>query len=147
MLSSHRRVLIMSALALTVAVIFVGLAVSYFLFRSSSSKLVSLGEGSNNQTINVYIGEEVKVSLNSTYWTFKGSSDSAILTQQGQAQTSLDPNVVRCIAGSGCGILSLSFKAERSGTAVISATRTTCGEALLCTTDAQKSYKVTIVIK
>jgi hypothetical protein len=93
------------------------------------------------RTVAVRKGETISVTLGSTYWQFDPSSDPAVLRAIGE------PVYVRgkCAVGEGCGTVTQAFQALNTGTAVISARRTSCGEALACQPD-QKSYTLTVTV-
>jgi len=50
-----------------------------------------------------------------------------------------------CVPGQGCGTVSATFAAASVGTAIISATREICGEALVCG-GTDRMYEVTIAV-
>jgi hypothetical protein len=50
-----------------------------------------------------------------------------------------------CVRGQGCGTVSVRYRAVAPGRAIVSAERTTCGEARLCL-PAERTYQVTIEI-
>jgi hypothetical protein len=143
---SNRHFFVMAAGALIIGLVLVSIAASFFIFSKTSSSAISLGEGSNNETIVIKQGDQVKVSLHSTYWTYQGSSNPTVLAPQGTVQTSVDPNVAKCLVGTGCGIVSLTFQGLKIGESVVSATRQSCGEVIICT-NSQKNFRVTIQVK
>jgi predicted secreted protein len=98
-------------------------------------------DAANGQTISIRLGHTLTVTLNSTYWTFNGSSNPSVLEQAGQPTY----EGTSCVPGGGCGTASIRFKALAPGTAVVSATRTTCGEALACGPD-QSRYSITVIV-
>jgi len=84
----------------------------------------------------------VTLVLHSTYWTIDGSSDRNVLSPEG-AQESHPASPGACLPGVGCGTVSERFGALRDGTARLTASRSTCGEALACRPD-QRTYSVTV---
>jgi hypothetical protein len=101
-----------------------------------------LDDRNNHGTVSVHVGQTVELTLASTYWTIGRPSGTALGALGAERKT---PNYTRpgCHGGSGCGTDVRDFRAVRTGTSGISATRTTCGEALRCT-DAQSRFFVTV---
>ena len=101
-----------------------------------------LDDRDNHGTVSVHVGQTVELTLASTYWTIGAPSGTALGAAGPERKT---PNYTRpgCHPGTGCGTDVRDFKAVRTGTSGISATRTTCGEALRCS-DAQSRFFVTV---
>ena len=91
-------------------------------------------------TVHLRVGERLRVILGSTYWSFKPSSNSRTLAQMGAVKV-----VPRagCVAGQGCGTVTALFRALAPGTAAVSASRVSCGEALRCS-KGNGSFSVTV---
>jgi hypothetical protein len=102
------------------------------------------GVAQNRLTIKVHVGDTVRVTLDSTEWTFSGSSDSAVLQQDGQQAVSPAPPGT-CFPGEGCGATSALFRAVNAGTATVDASRVSCGEARVCV-GAEGTYEVTVLV-
>jgi hypothetical protein len=82
--------------------------------------------------------------LGNTYWMIGASSDPTVLALvSGPTASGAAPSA--CLPGMGCGTVTAVFHALKPGQATISASRTTCGEALLCTGSAAV-YEVTIIV-
>lgn len=105
---------------------------------------VVLDEQANHTDVTVHVGSRVELLLHSDYWTIHGSSQPAVLEQNGPT-LQLPRTPPTCPPGVGCNPLETLFTALRPGTAVINASRTTCGEALLCLKD-QRTYTVTVTV-
>jgi len=101
---------------------------------------LTVTDADNGRTVAIASGGQVTVTLDSTYWTFGGSSNPAVLRQVGQPVTSPGS----CPPGVGCGRVSATFAAVGRGRADVTASRTSCGEALSCT-GGSGSYRVTVV--
>ncbi|HUW77866.1 MAG TPA: hypothetical protein VMV52_03845 [Candidatus Nanopelagicaceae bacterium] len=106
---------------------------------------------SNHSTVHVKLGSKLTLILNSTYWTVKPLRRSSSLRVAGNAIVktilpSPDAPVACRHAGSGCGTVTVHYKAKHLGTALVRATRVTCGEALLCAPD-QKTFSVRVKVK
>ncbi|GAA2129926.1 hypothetical protein GCM10009760_01740 [Kitasatospora kazusensis] len=106
---------------------------------------VTLDEQANNTTVTVKAGVTVRVDLHSTYWSAVTSSAPQLLEQTGRPTVVPSPTGPACRVGSGCGTVSTDFLAHGAGSAQLTATRTTCGEALLCAPD-QRTFTVTVQI-
>ncbi len=104
---------------------------------------LSAGDQDNGHRLTAHVGDHLLLTLNSTYWTVQGSSNPAILRQSGQPL--VVPTFGGCVPGQGCGIVRASFDAVAPGAADVTASRTSCGEALACTGGAG-SYRVTVLV-
>lgn len=104
---------------------------------------IVLDEHANQSTVQVAVGRRVELLLHSSYWTDFGSSQSAVVRADGSVRTL--PTSQKCIPGGGCNPVLATFMAQAAGTAVLSASRTSCGEALRCS-PANSHYRVTIVV-
>jgi hypothetical protein len=105
---------------------------------------VQVGDKDNGMTVRVRIGSTVVVVLNSTYWGFASPSNGAVVRQVGGVTTVPAP-IGTCVVGGGCGTVSATYQAVAVGQSEISASRTTCGEALQCTGGAG-SYSLQVVV-
>jgi hypothetical protein len=90
------------------------------------------------QAASLRVGDVLEVDLDSLYWQISDLPDSGVLPLSGEATRNavvMPSGAVPCtgsVPGSGCGTRILTFRARATGTAVVRATRTTCGEALRC---------------
>jgi hypothetical protein len=104
----------------------------------------AISEADNGHTVNVAVGSEITLQLGNTYWQIQPSSDPAVLAiESGPTASGAAPTA--CLPGMGCGSVAATFRALSEGQATITASRTSCGEALLCTGSAG-AYEVTIVV-
>ena len=97
----------------------------------------------NGQTWTFHPGDLVVVSLNSTYWEFADGFYNNVLQQVGAEVSSCPMGTT--VPGTGCGIALREFRAIAPGTTTVTASRTSCGEAMGCTA-AQAHFSVTIVV-
>jgi hypothetical protein len=97
----------------------------------------------NGRTVTLGRGRRVRIVLSSTYWHFQGSSDPAVLRIDGQPRVSPQPS--GCVPGAGCGTATATYLAVAAGDAVITATRTSCGEAMGCT-GGNDRYSLRVVV-
>ena len=111
---------------------------------SSSAKEVTLGDSQNGQSVSAHVGDNVRITLDSTAWTISGSSDVGVLQPQGEQVVSPAPQGT-CYPGMNCGTTTAEFRALKRGTATVSATRVSCGEARICV-GLEGIYQVTVIV-
>lgn len=99
------------------------------------------GDADNGTTLDLHVGERLAVTLHSTYWTINGSSNPHVLTAEGPEAVTPAPG--GCVPGGGCGTVTMIFDVIGIGSADVTASRVSCGEAMLCTGN-QGSYKITV---
>jgi hypothetical protein len=107
--------------------------------------VIVLRDRANGKTVHVTVGEHVKLILSSDYWRVHGSSSTAVLVQIGRARLLPRPKSCPKIPGLGCVPFETTFTARAKGTAVITASRQTCGEALACQ-PPQEHFRLTVVV-
>lgn len=101
-----------------------------------SGKQVSATEHDNGHTIALRRNDRLVVRLASTYWTFVTNPRPAVLHEVGTPRVTTSPPGTgpgRCVAGAGCGSVTATYDAAGPGQVVITANRTSCGEAVRCT--------------
>jgi hypothetical protein len=106
---------------------------------------VNASDTDNGATVTMRRGGTLKLTLHSTYWTVSGSSDASVLHERGTPVTRPAPRSAHCVPGQGCGTVSATFTAMKAGRADVTASRTTCGEAMLCA-PAQARYVLHVVV-
>jgi hypothetical protein len=109
---------------------------------SSTPESVQAGDAQNGRSVTLHQGQTLVVTLASTYWSFQGSSNPKVLALVGTPVAtpgSCSP------PGSGCGTVSQTFRAVGAGTAQVTASRVSCGEALRCTGSAGH-YQLTVQV-
>ena len=98
---------------------------------------VTAGDAQNKAAITLHPGDSLHVVLKSTAWTIDPAHGRALATRGEQVVAVTRP-------GPGApGTTSRSFAAVALGDATVTASRTTCGEALRCT-PAQSAYRLTV---
>ena len=102
---------------------------SFVLFDCGSSSGPTLTDAACGTSVNAIAGDQIRVSLGSTYWSFQPTSDPSVLVQDGTTQIAPSGS---CVPGGGCGTTTAIFDAVSAGTATIGASRTSCGEAMGC---------------
>jgi hypothetical protein len=108
-----------------------------------SSHVIRLSESTADRTSQVSRGDRITLTLHNTYWRI-GPPDGRILTQIGSQQDSPAP-AGTCLPGVGCGTVRAQFVATSAGSTTLTASRTTCGEAMACP-PGEGSYVVHVVV-
>jgi len=109
----------------------------------SVAGVVSVDESQNGMTVTVQAGDRIVATLHSTYWQF--AAPSGVLQPRGDAVTTPDPKG-SCLPGVGCGTVRLTALAASAGEGTLSASRTSCGEAMGCP-PGQGSWSVHVVAR
>ena len=91
----------------------------------------------------VHQGDHVVVTLHNTYWRI-AAPVGGVLTPVGSQADSPSPDG-SCLPGVGCGTVRAEFVASTVGTAKLTASRTTCGEAMGCP-PGQGHFEVDVVV-
>ena len=113
---------------------------------ATTGQAVTATDADNGGTITMSHGGTLTVRLNSTYWRFGTKTSGAALRPAGQPSTSAVPlNASHCVPGQGCGTVTAVFDAVAPGKAVVTASRTTCGEARACA-PTQGVYQLTVLV-
>lgn len=110
---------------------------------SSASSIRILNENSANKTYSVKVGATFHLVLHSTYWSLASIASSAPIKSLGNPKPTTSSPGPANPPGMGTGTLDWTLKAVRRGTYALTASRTSCGEALRCTGN-QGSYLVRI---
>ena len=110
-----------------------------------SGGVLVLRDHANGTTVHVPVGERIELILSSDYWRVHGSSSDAVLTLNGRAHYLPRPKSCPKIPGIGCIPIETTFTAVAKGTAVLTASRQTCGEALKCQ-PPQEHFRLTVVV-
>jgi hypothetical protein len=107
---------------------------------------VAATEADNGHTVTIARGGTLTVRLNSTYWLFGTNTSGAALRETGRPTTSAVPlTASHCVPGQGCGTVTAVFQAVAPGTAMVTASRHSCGEAMACP-PLQDTYQLTVVV-
>jgi hypothetical protein len=108
---------------------------------SAGGQLHVATDSDNGKTLDVRVGDRLELKLASTYWMVKGSSDPQVLRAEGPAVVSPQPS--GCVAGGGCGTVDVVFDVVGAGSAEVTASRNSCGEAMGCT-GSEGAYRVAV---
>lgn len=111
--------------------------------HTHGTQVIIKRDASNGSTVKIAVGDKLEVVLASSYWTFRGSSAPLVLRQVGPAE--LLKATRTCVPGGGCRPKRVIYRAMKPGTAVISAHRVSCGEALACT-GKKGQFKITVIV-
>ncbi len=109
---------------------------------AATGQLYVASDSDNGRTLNVHVGDRLELKLSSTYWMIEGSSNSQVLRPASAAVVSPQPS--GCVPGGGCGTVDMMFDVVGAGSADVTASRNSCGEAMGCTGSAG-SYRVSVV--
>ncbi len=112
---------------------------------TGNSHVVVAKDNDNGKTVRVSVGERLELILASDYWNVDPSSSPAVLRQDGETSDLARPSDCPTLPGLGCIPEQTSFTALAPGTVVITASRTSCGEALACHPD-QRHFRLTVVV-
>ncbi|MER7580226.1 hypothetical protein [Kitasatospora sp. NPDC097691] len=107
-----------------------------------SPAALTADEHADGATLKAAVGTTVTLALHSTYWSAATSSAPDVVAPTGTPTTAPSPS---CRPGGGCGTVTTTFTAHAPGTARLTATRTSCGEARECPPD-QRTYEVTVEV-
>ena len=129
--------------ALSVAVLMLGVAgASAPNISANGSVVVRATDRDNGHTVRLRPRQRLLVILSSTYWQLRGSSNSTVLRLVGQPK--ITPRA-GCVPGAGCGTATATYLAAIIGKATVTATRTSCGEAMGCTPAASR-FTLNVVV-
>jgi hypothetical protein len=112
--------------------------------RPGSADAIEISETSNGLTLSLSVGATLRLVLHNTYWTIGGSSASSVLALTAPPVYS-GAGPISCIPGAGCGTVTASFRALAPGKAVVTAVRTSCGEALRCI-GGDGAFEATVIV-
>jgi hypothetical protein len=98
---------------------------------------VTVDESANGSTVRLRTGDHLQVVLHSTYWQFNRPNHPGVISADGPPVFG-PGDACPPYPGSGCGTVTVDYTAHRPGSAVVSAHRDTCGEALRCTPPAAR---------
>lgn len=112
----------------------------------SGPHVVVVRDDANGKTVDVPAGAMVELILGSTYWKVSGSSAPTVLRQDGGSTMLPRPTNCPDIPGSSCAPLRTDFTALAPGSSTVTASRTSCGEAMRCGPN-QSHFAVTVVVQ
>jgi hypothetical protein len=108
--------------------------------------VIVVRDGANGKVVSARAGNRIELILSSSYWSVAGSSAPGVLRQDGPSVLLSRPSDCPDIPGLGCVPVRTDFNALTDGRAVITATRSSCGEALRCRPD-QTRFSVIVTVR
>jgi len=108
--------------------------------------VIVVRDNANGKAVSARAGNRIELILSSSYWHLTGSSAPSVLRQDGPPALLPRPSSCPDIPGLGCTPVRANFTALTNGKAVITASRSTCGEALRCKPD-QTRFTVIVVVR
>lgn len=112
----------------------------------SPPQQVRVSESSDGKTVTLNQGDILVLQLHNTYWKIAPPTGNALSPIGKPAYGNKPVDKRNCVPGAGCGMVQAKFRADHPGKAQVRASRTTCGEALMCSARTG-SYRVTVVVK
>jgi hypothetical protein len=110
---------------------------------TSPLPIVHAGDKQDGGKVSLRRGQKLRLVLHSTYWELKPVSEPAVLRLVGAPIVNPKSG---CVPGQGCGTVTITYVARSVGSAVVTAARTSCGEAMGCTGDAGR-FTLTVVVR
>ncbi len=114
--------------------------------RAGGATVIVVRYDANGKAVSARAGDRIELILSSSYWRVTGSSAPGVLRQDGQPVLLPRPSGCPDIPGLGCTPVRADFTALTDGKAVITASRSACGEALRCKPD-QTRFSVIVVVR
>lgn len=109
------------------------------------TRKINIGLADSGRSIQVRPGDELVLTLSSTYWHLQAPEPANVLTLTRPSSRVVRPTPPRCPPGQGCGAVRAVYTASQPGRATITANRTSCGEARRCT-PRQAHFQLTITV-
>ena len=114
--------------------------------RAGGPVVIVVRDDANGKAVSARAGDRIELVLSSSYWQVTGSSAPSVLRQDGPPTLLSRPSTCPHIPGLGCVPVRADFTALTDGRAVITASRSTCGEALRCG-PGQTRFTVIVVVR
>ena len=108
--------------------------------------VIVVHDDANGKAVSTRAGDRIELILSSSYWHVTGSSAPSVLRQDGPPVLLSRPSGCPGIPGLGCIPVRADFTALTDGKAVITASRSACGEARRCMPD-QTRFTVMVVVR
>jgi len=108
--------------------------------------VIVVRDDANGTAVSARAGDRIELILSSSYWHVTGSSAPSVLRQDGPPVLLSRPRRCPEIPGLGCAPVRADFTALTDGKAVITASRSACGEARRCKPD-QTRFTVIVVVR
>ena len=121
-------------------------ASSYSRPAPGGPMVIVVHDNANDKAVSARTGDRIELILSSSYWHVTGSSAPGVLRQDGAPMLLSRPSSCPDIPGLGCIPVRADYTALTDGKAVITASRSACGEALRCKPD-QTRFSVIVVVR
>jgi len=108
----------------------------------ATSSVTLATDADSGRSFDLHVGDLLTVVLGSTYWIVQAPGAPSILAVAAAPTASPSPG---CVPGSGCGSVTTEFVATGAGTTTVAASRTSCGEARLCT-GSEGRFGITVTV-
>jgi hypothetical protein len=105
--------------------------------------VIVVRDNANGETVSAQAGDRIELILSSSYWHVTGASAPSVLRQDGSSVLLPRPSSCPDIPGLGCTPVRADFTVLTKGRAVITASRSACGEALRCT---PRQMRFTVIV-
>jgi hypothetical protein len=109
-------------------------------------RVIVVRDDANGKAVSARAGDRIELILSSSYWHVTGSSAPSVLRQDRPAVLLPRPSGCPAIPGLGCTPVRADFTALADGKAVLTASRSACGEALRCQPD-QTRFTVIVAVR
>ena len=109
-------------------------------------RVIVVRDDANGKAVSARAGDRIELILSSSYWHVTGVSAPSVLQQDGPPVLLSRPSSCPDIPGLGCTPVRADFTALTDGKAVITASRSSCGEALRCG-PGRTRFTVTVAIR
>lgn len=113
---------------------------------AGSPRMIVVRDGANGKAVSANAGDRIELILSSSYWHVTGSSAPSVLRRDGPPVLLSRPKSCPDIPGLGCTPVRADFTALTVGKAVITASRSACGEALRCKPE-QTRFTVIVIVR
>jgi hypothetical protein len=113
---------------------------------AGAPRVIVVRDDANGKAVSARAGDRIELILSSSYWHVTGSSAPSVLRQDGPPVLLSRPSSCPDIPGLGCIPVRAKFTALTDGKAVITASRSACGEALRCK-PGQTRFTVNVVVR
>jgi hypothetical protein len=113
---------------------------------AGGSTVIVVRDDANGRTVSARAGDRIVLILSSSYWHVTSSSAPSVLRQDGPPVLLSRPSSCPDVSGLGCIPVRADFTALIDGKALITASRSACGEALRCMPD-QTRFTVIVVVR
>ena len=110
------------------------------------SRVIVVRDDANGKAVSARAGDRIELILSSSYWRVTGSSAPGVLRQDGPPMLLSRPSSCPDLPGLGCVPVRADYTALTDGKAVITASRSACGEALRCK-PGQTRFSVIVVVR